>query len=161
MQADRAFNCLYSARMAEGCIFCGGTPVTREHLWPDWLRREAAITDSFDHRIEQESDGVETRDVEFSKPPFNQVVKAVCGPCNNGWMSTIEANTKPIVQDLIYARGRTLDREEQRKLATWAFLKACLFDELHRQERVVPAEHRQRLVTYKQPPATGVAIWLV
>jgi hypothetical protein len=152
--------CLYIAPMVGVCIFCGGTPTSREHLWPDWLRKEAAIRESFDHRIEQEVDGAETRDVKFSTPPFNQVVKAVCGRCNGGWMSRIEANAKPILQDLIYARGRRLDRDDQRKLATWAFLKACVFDELHPHERVVPTEHRQRLYTYKQPPATGVAMWL-
>ena len=21
------------------CIFCGGTPLSREHIWADWLRR--------------------------------------------------------------------------------------------------------------------------
>ncbi len=142
------------------CIFCGRTPVSREHLWPNWLGQEAALRESFDHRIEQEADGLETRDVKFSTPPFNQVVRVVCGPCNAGWMSAIEANAKPILQDLIYGRGRTLDPGDQRKLATWAFLKACLFDELHPRERVVPAEHRQRFFTYRQPPATGIAIWL-
>jgi hypothetical protein len=75
-------------------------------------------------------------------------------------MSRIEANAKPILEELIHARGRTLDRGDRSKLATWAFLKACVFDELHPQDRVVPAEHRQRLYVYKQPPATGVAIWL-
>ena len=146
--------------MAEACIFCGGTPVSREHLWPDWLRREAATTESFDHRLEQEVDGVETRDINFSTPPFNQVVRAVCAACNGGRMSTIEEDAKPILQDLIYGRRRMLDRDDKRKIATWAFLKACVFDELHPQERVVPAEHRARLFTYKRPPATGVAIWL-
>jgi hypothetical protein len=146
--------------MAIGCIFCGGTPATREHLWPDWLRREVQIREAFAHRIEQETDGVETRDISFTTPPFNQVVKAMCGRCNGGWMSNIEANAKPILRDLIYANGRTLEPDEQRKLASWAFLKACVFDELHPNERVVPLEHRQRLYTYKQPPATQVAIWL-
>ena len=146
--------------MPEGCIFCGDTPVSREHLWPDWLRREAMIRQRFDFRIEQEADGVETRDKRFPAPPFNQVVKAVCARCNGGWMSKIEASAKPILQDLIYAKGRTLDPDDQRKLATWAFLKACVFDELHPNERVVPIEHRQRLYTYKQPPATGATVWL-
>jgi hypothetical protein len=142
------------------CVFCGGTPVTREHLWPDWLRREVEIRQSFGHRIEQEADGVETRDITFTTPPFNQVVKAVCASCNGGWMSTIEANAKPILQDLSYAKGRTLDPDDQRKLANWASLKACVFDELHPNERAVPVEHRQRLYTYKHSPATGVAVWL-
>jgi hypothetical protein len=146
--------------MADACIFCGGTPVSREHLWPDWLRKEAAIREPFEFRIEQEADGAETRDVTFSTLPFTQTVRAVCARCNGGWMSTVEANARPILSDLIYGRGRTLDRAERRKLATWAFLKACVFDETHPRERVVPAVHRERLFLYKQVPATGVAMWL-
>ena len=52
-------------------MFCAGTPVTREHLWPDWLRRETQIREPFERRIEQETDGVETRDDAFMEPPFN------------------------------------------------------------------------------------------
>jgi hypothetical protein len=146
--------------MPDRCVFCGRTPVTREHLWPDWLRREAQLRDAFEFRIQQDADGVETRDITFTTPPFTQVVRAVCARCNGGWMSEIEENAKPILQDLIYANGRTLDRDDQRKLASWAFLKACIFDELHPTERAVPTVHRQRLYTYKRPPATGAAIWL-
>jgi hypothetical protein len=117
--------------MSDSCVFCGRTPVTKEHLWPDWLRREAGLRGGFEFRIEQDADAVETRDVRFTRPPFTQVVRAVCATCNGGWMSKIEANAKPILQDLIYANGTTLDPDAQRKLATWAFLKACVFEELH------------------------------
>jgi hypothetical protein len=146
--------------MPSVCVFCGGSPTTKEHLWPDWLRREAGIKQPFEYHIEREADGVETFDKAFRTPPFNQVVKAVCAKCNGGWMSGIEAKAKPILQDLIHAKGRTLDPGDQHKLAAWAFLKACVFDETHPNERVVTEEHRQRLYTYKQPPATGVAVWL-
>src|SRR5215204_5005480 len=117
--------------MSNTCVFCGGTPTTREHMWPDWLRRTAEIRQPFNYRIEQEANGVETRDISFTTPPFNQVVRAVCANCNGGWMSAIEASAKPILEDLIFAKGRTLDPDEQRKVASWAFLKACVFDELH------------------------------
>jgi hypothetical protein len=53
-------------------IFCRETPRTREHLWPDWLRRELEIHVPFTVRLEQEEDGVETRDITFETPPFNQ-----------------------------------------------------------------------------------------
>jgi hypothetical protein len=52
-------------------------------------------------------------------------------------MSTIEANAKPILQELLYASGRTLERGDKRMLATSAFLKACMFAELHPEGRVV------------------------
>jgi hypothetical protein len=141
-------------------MFCGGIPVTKEHLWPDWLRRETRIREPFERRIEQETDGVETRDVIFMEPPFDRVVKAVCAACNNGWMSDVEAKAKPILLDLLYGKGGTLDRDDQHRLATWAALKACVFDALHPDGLGVPIEHRRRLYTYKKPAATGVAIWI-
>jgi hypothetical protein len=141
-------------------MFCAGTPVTREHLWPDWLRRETQIRERFERRIVQETDGVETRDETFMEPPFDRVVKAVCAACNNGWMSDVEMNAKPILLDLAYEKGRTLDRDDQHRLATWAALKACVFDALHPDGLGVPIEHRRRLYIYKKPAATGVAIWI-
>jgi hypothetical protein len=138
-----------------GCIFCGGTPLTREHLWPDWLRRELRIRERHRFRIEQEEDGVETRDIRFEAPPFDQKVKAVCAACNGGWMSEIEARAKPLLQPLMRAEGRRLHRSQQRALSQWALLKACVFDEVHPQERVVPSPHRQHLYVHKEPPTEG------
>lgn len=39
-------------------------------------------------------------------------------------------------------------------------MKAHVFNELHPEERVVPAERRAGLSTCKRPHETGVAIWL-
>jgi hypothetical protein len=146
--------------MSSGCIFCGRTPVTREHLWPDWLQRDLEIREPFEIRIEQEHDGVETRDIRFEAPPFNQTVRAVCAECNNGWMSEMEAAAKPILWPLIHAEGRRLDAAEQRVLARWALLKACVFDELHPGEGVVLPAHREYLYEHRDPPPHGFWVTL-
>src|SRR4051794_130046 len=117
--------------MARICLFCGGTPVTREHLWPDWLRRKVQIAIPFPHHIEEEVDGTPTRDISFEHPPYDQQVRAVCATCNNGWMSHVEETAKPILEPLLEWRGRVLHRRLQRELATWALMKAAVFDGLH------------------------------
>jgi hypothetical protein len=150
----------YGAPVPGGCIFCGGTPLTREHLWPDWLGRELQIREPFSIRIEQEKDGVETRDISFQTPPFDQTVRAVCEQCNSTWMSDMEADAKPILWALSHAEGRSLDGDEQRVLARWALLKACVFDEVHPNERVVPVAHRQHLYEHKDPPGDGLWVLL-
>jgi hypothetical protein len=127
-------------------------PLTKEHLWPNWLRKELAIRERHEFRIEQEKDGVETRDHQFMEPPFNQQVKAVCATCNGGWMSDIEADAKPLLQPLVRAKGLRLDRGAQRTLARWSFLKACVFDEIHPQERVVPSIHRHEFYASGEVP---------
>jgi hypothetical protein len=114
----------------------------------------------FTVRLEQQADGVETRDITFETPPFNQQVSAVCAECNNGWMSDIEAAARPILWPLIHAQGRRLDSDEQRVLARWALLKACVFGELHPQEQVVPEAHCRHLYERGDPPPDGLCVRL-
>lgn len=146
--------------MSRVCIFCGTTPLTKEHLWPNWLRRQVGSKDRLDWRIEGDINGESARDHRFSKLPFDQQVRAVCAPCNGGWMSKIEAATKPLLLPLLERQGCRLNRAQQTQVATWALLKAIMFDELHPQERVVLAAHRAFLYRSKQPPPTKLWVWL-
>lgn len=145
----------------DGCIFCDAPgPLTKEHLWPNWLRKELAITDRFIYRLEDEKDGRELRDKSFPAVPFDQQVRAVCATCNGGWMSAIEAKAKPLVQRLMRAEGGRLDVEEQTTLAAWALLKACVFAELNPDNRAVPAVHREYLYQHRRPPTSGLWVRL-
>jgi len=145
--------------MARACIFCGGTPLTKEHLWPNWLRRKIQVA-PFPHRLKQEIDGTASRDVSFEHPPFDQQVRAVCASCNNGWMAQVEGRAKLLLEPLLGFSGRSLHRRQQRELATWALMKAIVFDQLHPGEQAVLAEHRQTLFDDRQPPREGLWIWL-
>jgi hypothetical protein len=53
-----------------------------------------------------------------------------CKTCNNEWMSRIESAAKPILKQMIERPNipRTLNREEQTTLATWAFLRDLVVD---------------------------------
>src|SRR4051812_25295706 len=137
--------------MARTCIFCGETPVTREHLWPDWLRRLVDVPVPFRHHLEQEVDGVEVRDERFEAIPYDQTVRVVCAGCNNGWMSRAESDAKPILEPLLEFRGRQLHRREQRILASWALLRACCFDGIHPGHRAVFSRHREHLFEHGEP----------
>ncbi len=107
------------------CIFCEGEPVTREHLWPQWLTEvvpaDAAIECS--HTWQR---GV-SEPAEFAQRPFQLTVRAVCENCNGGWMSAIESETKDLASGIIQGRARVLHKEGQRTLAVWATLKAMMF----------------------------------
>lgn len=149
------------ARRMNGCIFCGARGrLTKEHLWPNWLRKEMSISDKFTYRLEDEKDGVEVRDKSFPALPFDQQVRAVCTSCNGGWMSSIEGAAKPLIQRLMRAEGGRLDLAEQQTLASWALLKACVFAELNPDNRAVPAAHREYLYQHRRPPSGGVAVRL-
>jgi hypothetical protein len=55
-------------------------------------------------------------------------VTDVCKTCNEGWMSTLEAMTKPILGPMVQATHVTLAAGEQNILATWAHKTAMVFD---------------------------------
>jgi hypothetical protein len=146
--------------VARTCIFCGGEPVTREHLWPDWVRRKVQIDAPFRYDMVEEEDGEDIGGFHFEQPPFDQTVRAVCARCNNGWMSAAESAVKPVLDGLLEYRGRRLHRREQRELATWALMKAAVFDALHRDRPAVIEAHRQHLYAEREPPPSGLWVWL-
>jgi hypothetical protein len=49
--------------MPSFCIFCGGVPLTREHMWADWFRAYLPRTLAFYHsgRIVLNEDSTQTR----------------------------------------------------------------------------------------------------
>jgi len=39
---------------------------------------------------------------------------AICAACNNGWMSNLENQAKPLVEPMLHGRGRVFHRAHQR-----------------------------------------------
>jgi hypothetical protein len=78
--------------MANACVFCGTTTekITKEHVFPDWISelfgREPGGTAEM-----VESDGSIQA---FPTVPFQQQVRVVCKPCNEGWMADLESDVK-------------------------------------------------------------------
>src|SRR5690349_3014728 len=87
------------------CVFCGGLPLTREHVYPQWLQQFSAprayIQREGSHQgpfpqtvVRQNAMGqyVVVDEVRGNRTPIlhEVTVKSVCATCNNGWMSTLE-----------------------------------------------------------------------
>ena len=115
------------------CIFCGGRPLTREHLFGKWLSPVVikAISDPFfsetDLYIEtdQMKEGVRVP----HRRSANKVdirVGCVCGPCNNEWMGDMEKAVIPIMKSLLGDGVHTVDESEQFELARWAAKTAVI-----------------------------------
>jgi hypothetical protein len=83
--------------MAHLCIFCGRGPTTEEHAIPDWLNREFAGRPS-EVTFRGRSRNVKTV-LEFPVKPH-----LVCRRCNEGWMSRLEAHTKPQILAMLQQR---------------------------------------------------------
>lgn len=133
------------------CVFCGGSPVTREHHPPQWVLA-AYPKKNYIGGYESRMKNSEWTDHGGLKKNLQIVVKSVCANCNNGWMAKIEDLTKPILEPMIRGESVRLKWFDQVVLATW-FVKSALtlipsirwthtttfrqaFDDLYRQKKV-------------------------
>lgn len=158
------------------CIFCGGTPVTREHVWPQWLARELGPASKL-HRdrggsakmavragvVETPGGGVNVVNwIEDKAGPATaakQVLKVACGPCNSGWMASLEAAAKPIVLELMSNRRAKLASETDREvLVRWLLKCAAVWEWDDPASAILPPEHRAEIADFDTPVS---AEWLV
>lgn len=104
-----------SVQTGRKCVFCGGSPVTREHVFPDWiseLYRRAPGLNEFSEN------GKVVR--KFPEKLFQHKAKIVCEACNSGWMSTLEGKVQPLLADMITeAKATVLTKEMQDLLSLW------------------------------------------
>jgi hypothetical protein len=106
-------------------IFCGGKPTTKEHIWSEWMHpnlpSESDAREEFLKTFAQRNSAVSH---ERPGPVITKKIRAVCGDCNNGWMSRLETAVKPIILPMIRGDACTLDTEAQALLARWITMKA-------------------------------------
>lgn len=147
--------------MVRTCIFCGGRPTTREHVWPEWLRRKLGGEETMRHTALLERGGEVAEQWAFDDRPYKLTAKVVCAECNGGWMSQLEEAAKAILAGMIERRGRELHAGGQAELAKWALLKAIIFDQASaREARVLFPGLYSQLYSCGEPPRDGCRIWL-
>jgi hypothetical protein len=97
------------------CVFCGLTgKMSAEHVFPDWSQPflDSAAGPGTHTRTIIRADG-ETTD-EHRALPATATVRSVCGFCNNGWMSALEADSKPYLVSMLNDHRRTYHAGGQR-----------------------------------------------
>ena len=119
------------------CLACGPTsaPESREHVFAQWILEEFGSLNLKVGLSRQHHDGaVEQIRQEYRLDSFR--LKKICAPCNNGWMSAVEGNAKPVLLRLINggAELSSLSVEEKDILARWAGKTAII------ESHAVPAE---------------------
>jgi hypothetical protein len=122
------------------CRFCGATDrkITREHVWPDWLRDYLPPFDE-DADIERWSPGTSRQG--WSQPFLTTKVRAFCDGCNSGWMADIEAAAKPIVGPMVIGQPTELDAGAQQIVANWVALKGQVVAQASKLDPRIPEPH--------------------
>lgn len=133
------------------CIFCGSNKeLTREHVFPDWL------SSLFDKKMKGTN---EVRGDNLSRTwqssLFQDKMKSVCKACNNGWMSDIESDVKPILIKLAFTYdAHSLTSGDQRKLALWAQKTTLVISKATGGMFDIPYSFYEQLYKQKRPLAS-------
>jgi hypothetical protein len=124
------------------CIFCGERPLSKEHIWSDWLQQ---ILPRQALRAEGTTEMFDTQGVLL--PPTQRViqgdvgtkkVKVVCIECNNTWMSRIVEEAKRYAPKLISGEQMQLDPVGQRAIANWIGLSALMANQITKARHKLP-----------------------
>lgn len=117
-----------SAKAPRSCLFCGGRPLTREHIIPRWMtdvlpeqlrwRAQDQAVILFPGTGEEVGERMRTREV---AEKFNDAtVRWACARCNTGWMNDIETAARPSLSRLIRGEACTISADDVAAIATWA-----------------------------------------
>jgi hypothetical protein len=143
------------------CIFCGGTPLTKEHVWPKWLRPHI-VRDQKNHHslvtLAYEGHSEESRRM-WGGDPRNRGVRTVCGSCNGGWMSRLQELAKPLVLPLVTGKTIELSTQDQRTLAFWCAM-CVMTAEFLNQDRTAISPLDRTLLMKDQLLVHNWKIWL-
>ena len=156
------------------CVFCGGKPLTKEHIWPKWARRKLTsiiqepywkerMVGPLSHVPQVIAVGGEDREYaeqHSAAPLYSMTTRSVCASCNGGWMSQLEEEARPIIEAMLSRQDRTLHEDGQRILAAWAVKTALTFQQtLSPDRRLYPASDYSTLRESNEP-SSMTRVWL-
>jgi hypothetical protein len=141
------------------CIFCGGAPLSREHVVPEWFRKLVGISEVRPGSVTHHTPGDAT-EIDFEAIPVSRTARVVCERCNNGWMSQLEQQARIILTPLLQGQSGQLSEKDLDLLARWAFKTACVIDAASPGSgEGFPHEHRSLLRERDELPRRS-AVWM-
>lgn len=94
-----------------------------EHRIANWVRAHTLRPAMLNHertQLDWELEGIASaKTVHVSGDPYSLKVRWVCKTCNNGWMSDLQNQAKPILVPLLANQSSTLGVEDLTTLARW------------------------------------------
>lgn len=153
------------------CIFCGGDPLTREHIFPWWVRRAVggqgrahhAMSAGEQYWLEHGCAPRYTR--QWEDDELELTVRCVCEPCNNTWMNRLDEDAERHVTALASTEPLAIADAELAVVAAWATKVAMLLEHtrspsaLTRRRAFVPSSQHAELFRTREPP-TAASLWV-
>jgi hypothetical protein len=150
------------------CIFCDQPGLTKEHLWPNWLKRflpRKSTTHIHTTGRSLVDSGLAGTDVFVRDQLKRQTgdiksrrVKVVCGTCNNGWMGRLQEAAKPKLAPLLRGIWSGLSAGDCEAISAWAVMFTIIVERLDLNTATVTAAERKAFSVDRRPPANWM-IW--
>jgi len=143
---------------ARRCIFCGGNKVSREHLWSDWMAElfpeyaDPNRVETYIVRNDKLFKNIKSETLDRPGLTFTKSIRAVCAPCNNGWMNTIEQAARPVLTPMFNSESLTLTEAMRDALATWCAMKFMVAEHMRRDHHTTPEDVRRQFMNTKVAP---------
>lgn len=139
------------------CIFCGQPRVTREHVWPRWLRGIFEDSDRVMHEVWSGRPDRRSVNRTWTSKPISTTARLVCKTCNGGWMGSLEAENSILLSAMIQGVPQSLTVEEQERITLWCIKIGMMLDRVTTPR--IPEDHLRSLFATRQP-LNHSAIWL-
>lgn len=143
--------------MARSCIFCGKEGnLSKEHLWPAWLGKMYPRKGDEKHTLVSQTSMNKSllRNTVYERLGhlFSLKNRVVCCDCNNGWMSEVEDDTKPIILKMLNGPKLKISNAELKQLSFWVALKIVTAEFADKKEQldVTPLSERRAMMEDKK-----------
>lgn len=110
------------------CVFCGSRGLTKEHVWPRWLR--GVLGPSITSRGFYSTSGMGRRRTYSHRSGSieSQRMRIVCERCNTGWMSRLQNNAKSRLLPLIRGHHMSLTEADHKILSAWSMMFTIIIE---------------------------------
>ena len=140
-------------RQPKKCVFCGGSRMSKEHIWSDWMGIHFHNQKEHFHFLTNIQLNSGDRTILLtplidrrSGPLHKRKIRNVCQTCNNGWMSRIVERAKPWVEPAILGKHVEFNSASQSAFASWAALTVVMAEYTDPANMGVPASDREHLM---------------
>ena len=149
------------------CIFCNGSGLTKQHVWPDWFKNvlprdgneHTQFLTRFFNDYPNNTVIIQPDLIKRQGHTGTRKIRNVCVKCNTGWMSNLEEKAKPILISLIFGEQFTLDFDSQLIIASWAVMTSIMGEFTDIKTAAIPHAHRKIFMETNRPPV-GWKIWV-
>ena len=136
--------------MNSGCIFCGSRKKpSKEHIWPEWMREHFPKMEGQSHNKDTHTSRWKTalgsKRIKRQGHLSTLKIRAVCEECNNGWMSQLESETKPLLKSILQNQHVEITEAGQGTLARWIAVKTIVGEHAEPDICVTPETDRYLL----------------